>query len=69
MNRPPGPAALSFKFQRWGASTISFYCFPNQIEAGSIDAKLGINPVRRVYIIRNGYHDPEFKVVKATVWP
>jgi hypothetical protein len=55
-----GPAALSLKFQRWGASPI---------EAGSIDAKLGINPVRHVYIIRNGCHDPEFKVVKATVWP
>ena len=28
MNRPPGPAALSLKFQRWEASPISFYCFP-----------------------------------------
>jgi hypothetical protein len=61
-------AAATVDMNRWGESPISFSCFPNQFEAGSIDAKLGINPVRHVYIIRNGYHNPEFKVVKATVW-
>ena len=42
------------------------FLLPNQVEAGSIDAKLGIHPVRRLYIIRNGRLDPEFKAVKAS---
>jgi hypothetical protein len=31
-----------------------------------MDAKLGINPMRRLYIIRNGRVAPEFKAVKAS---
>jgi Patatin-like phospholipase len=49
-----------------GGTTNQVFLLPNQIEAGSIDEKLGIHPVRHVYIIRNGRLDPEFKVVKAS---
>ncbi len=49
-----------------GGTTNQVFLLPNQIEAGSIDAKLGINPVRRLYIIRNGRVAPEFKAVKAS---
>ena len=48
-----------------GGTTNQVFLLPNQVEAGSIDAKLGIHPVRRLYIIRNGRLDPEFKAVKA----
>ena len=34
--------------------------------AGSIHAKLGINPARHLYILRNGRLDPEYKAVKAS---
>lgn len=49
-----------------GGTTNQVFLLPNQIAAGSIDAKLGISPVRRVYIIRNGRLDPEYKAVKAS---
>jgi hypothetical protein len=49
-----------------GGTTNQVFLLPNQISAGSIDAKLGINPIRRVYIIRNGRLDPEYKAVKAS---
>ena len=49
-----------------GGTTNQVFLLPNQIEAGSIDAKLGINPIRHLYIVRNGRLDPEFKVVKAS---
>jgi len=49
-----------------GGTTNQVFLLPNQVEAGSIDAKLGIHPVRRLYIIRNGRLDPEFKAVKAS---
>jgi len=49
-----------------GGTTNQVFLLPNQIETGSIDAKLGIHPVRHVYIIRNGRVAPEFKAVKAS---
>jgi hypothetical protein len=33
--------------------------------AKKVDSTLGISPTRRVYIIRNGRVDPEWKAVKA----
>lgn len=48
-----------------GGTTNQVFLLPMQIRAGSSDAKLGINPVRKLFIIRNGRVDPEFKVVEA----
>jgi predicted acylesterase/phospholipase RssA len=44
-----------------GGTTNQVFLLPTQITTGGIDAKLGINPIRRLYIIRNGRLDPEFK--------
>ena len=49
-----------------GGTTNQVFLLPTQINAGGIDAKLGIRPVRRLYIVRNGRIDPEFKAVKAS---
>jgi hypothetical protein len=49
-----------------GGTTNQVFLLPTQIRTGSIDAKLGINPVRRLYIIRNGRVAPEYKAVKAS---
>ncbi len=48
-----------------GGTTNQVFLLPTQVRAGSITAKLGVNPIRRLYIIRNGRVSPEFKVVKA----
>ena len=37
-----------------GGATREVFLLPTQIRPRSIDAKLGVNPIRRVYIIRNG---------------
>ena len=44
-----------------GGTTNQVFLLPTQIRIGSTDAKLGINPTRRLYIIRNGRVAPEFK--------
>lgn len=49
-----------------GGTTNQVFLLPTQIRIGSTDAKLGINPTRRLYIIRNGRVAPEFKAVKAS---
>jgi hypothetical protein len=49
-----------------GGTTNQVFLLPTQIRTGSIDAKLGIDPVRRLYIIRNGRVAPEYKAVKAS---
>jgi len=49
-----------------GGTTNQVFLLPTQIKAGGMDTKLGIHPVRRLYIVRNGRIDPEFKVVKAS---
>jgi predicted acylesterase/phospholipase RssA len=48
-----------------GGTTNQVFLLPTQVKASTITAKLGINPIRRLYIIRNGRVAPEFKVVKA----
>ena len=49
-----------------GGTTNQVFLLPTQIRTGSIDAKLGVNPTRRLYIIRNGRVAPEFKAVKGS---
>jgi hypothetical protein len=49
-----------------GGTTNQVFLLPTQINAGGLDTKLGIRPIRRLYIVRNGRIDPEFKVVKAS---
>jgi hypothetical protein len=49
-----------------GGTTNQVFLLPTQIRSGGMDAKLGINPIRRLYIIRNGRVAPEFKAVKAS---
>ena len=48
-----------------GGATREVFVLPTQFMAKKVDATLGINPTRRVYIIRNGRVDPEWKAVKA----
>lgn len=49
-----------------GGTTNEVFLLPSQINSAAIDAKLGVKPIRRAYIIRNGRVDPEFKVVSAS---
>src|SRR5262245_15597074 len=49
-----------------GGTTNQVFLLPTQIRTSSSDAKLGISPIRRLYIIRNGRVAPEFKAVKAS---
>jgi predicted patatin/cPLA2 family phospholipase len=49
-----------------GGTTNQVFLLPTQIRSAGMDAKLGINPVRHLYIIRNGRVAPEFKAVKAS---
>ncbi|HZP08121.1 patatin-like phospholipase family protein [Methyloceanibacter sp.] len=48
-----------------GGATREVFLVPTQFMASKIDGRLGINPVRRAYIIRNGHVAPEYKAVKA----
>jgi predicted acylesterase/phospholipase RssA len=45
-----------------GGTTNQVFLLPT----GAMDAKLGIDPVLHLYIIRNGREEPEFKAVKAS---
>src|SRR6476620_7952253 len=47
-----------------GGTTREVFLLPAQFMAKSVDGTLGINPIRRSYIIRNGRVDPEWKAVK-----
>lgn len=47
-----------------GGATREVFLVPTQFMASTIDARLGINPQRRTYIIRNGRVAPEYKAVK-----
>lgn len=49
-----------------GGTTNQVVLFPMQIRSDGTDAKLGIRPTRRLYIVRNGRVTPEFQVVKAS---
>jgi hypothetical protein len=48
-----------------GGTTRDVFLVPTQFMASRTDARLGINPVRRAYIIRNGHVAPEYRPVKA----
>ena len=48
-----------------GGATREVFLVPTQFMASSVDGRLGISPVRRAYIIRNGHVAPEYKAVKA----
>jgi predicted acylesterase/phospholipase RssA len=48
-----------------GGATREVFLVPTQFMAKKADGNLGINPVRRAYIIRNGRVAPEYKPVKA----
>ena len=48
-----------------GGATREVFLVPTQFMAKKADGNLGINPVRRAFIIRNGRVDPEYKPVKA----
>ncbi len=48
-----------------GGATREVFLVPTQFMAKTVDRNLGIDPVRRAYIIRNGRVAPEYKAVKA----
>jgi Patatin-like phospholipase len=48
-----------------GGATREVFLVPTQFMASRTDGRLGISPVRRAYIIRNGHVSPEYKPVKA----
>lgn len=48
-----------------GGATREVFLVPSQFMAKKIDAQLGIDPVRRTYIIRNGRVSPQYKPVEA----
>jgi hypothetical protein len=48
-----------------GGATREVFLVPTQFMAKKVDGRLGINPIRRAYIIRNGHVAPEYKPVKA----
>ena len=48
-----------------GGATREVFLVPTQFMASKADRRLGFNPLRRAYIIRNGHVAPEYKVVKA----
>ena len=48
-----------------GGATREVFLVPTQFMAQKAMGGMGINPIRRAYIIRNGHVSPEYKVVKA----
>ncbi len=48
-----------------GGATREVFLVPTQFMASKVDGRLGIRPIRRAYIIRNGHVAPEYKAVKA----
>jgi hypothetical protein len=48
-----------------GGATREVFLVPTPFMAKKADGRLGINPIRRAYIIRNGHVAPEYKAVKA----
>jgi Patatin-like phospholipase len=47
-----------------GGATRQVFLVPTQFMAKTVDGRLGINPQRRAFIIRNGRVAPEYKAVK-----
>lgn len=48
-----------------GGTTREVFLVPTQFMTKNVDRRLGIRPIRRAYIIRNGRVAPEWKPVKA----
>ncbi len=48
-----------------GGATREVFLVPTQFMAQKATGGMGINPIRRAYIIRNGHVAPEYKPVKA----
>jgi hypothetical protein len=48
-----------------GGATREVFLLPTQFMAQKATGGLGISPIRRAYIIRNGHVAPEYKAVKA----
>ena len=48
-----------------GGATREVFLVPTQFMTSKVDRRLGIRPIRRTYIIRNGHVAPEYKAVKA----
>lgn len=48
-----------------GGATREVFLVPTQFMAKKVDGRLGIDPRRRAYIVRNGRVAPEYKAVKA----
>lgn len=48
-----------------GGATREVFLLPSQFMAKKVDSRVGIDPIRRAYIIRNGRVAPEYKAVKA----
>ena len=48
-----------------GGVTREVFLLPTQFTAKTADGLTGVNPVRRIFIIRNGRVAPEWKEVKA----
>jgi hypothetical protein len=47
-----------------GGTTREVFLVPTQFMVKKVDGAIGIAPIRRSYIIRNGRVDPEWKAVK-----
>lgn len=47
-----------------GGATREVFLVPTQFMAKTVDSRLGIDPIRRAFIIRNGRVSPEYKAVK-----
>jgi len=68
---PPGfikvsaDGATYYEMHVDGGATREVFLVPTQFMAKTIDRQLGIDPIRRAYIIRNGRVSPEYKAVKA----
>jgi hypothetical protein len=48
-----------------GGAAREVSLLPTQFMPKTVDRRLGIDPIRRAYIIRNGRVAPEYKAVKA----
>lgn len=48
-----------------GGTTREVFLVPTQLTTSAIDKQLNVQPIRRVYIIRNGFVSPQYKAVKA----
>ncbi len=47
-----------------GGTTREVFIIPTQLTTSAIDERLTVRPIRRLYIIRNGYVAPQYKAVK-----